>query len=447
MRDLTLLVVDDDPLIHESIAMSLPAGWRKISTQNPSHLPPRGFHCALVDVHLTGNLEKTEGVDVIKKLVKSHPFLEVISMSGHLDRTTMEACIRAGSSRFLPKPIAPEELAMLLNKVSALFEIRGAHGSEDSSLWVGSSSASQRVLKQIAQLKNEGGPVLIEGETGTGKEVTAQLLHLQERRGPFISVNVSALPENLFESEIFGHVKGAFTGADRDKVGLVEAAHGGDLFLDEIEALPLNLQAKLLRFLESGEGRRVGAQENYFVETRVIAASNRNLEKMVQDGEFREDLLWRLSGKKINLPPLRDRLEDIKELSLHFLKTSNSSFVGQRKLSIDDEAVEALKKHDWPGNLRELKRVIEQASLYAPLPFLRAEDILHWLSRKASISHADHQIDLKDGLANLTNAFEARLIQMALSEYKDIDEVAKVLQISRSSLYKKIKDHNIDWKT
>lgn len=441
MRDLTLLVVDDDPLIHESIAAALPKGWRKISTQSALNLPPRGFHCALVDVHLSGDLQKTEGVDVIKKLNKNHPFLEVISMSGHLDRTTMEACIKAGASRFLPKPISPDELSVLLNKVSALFEIRGLENSQASHLWVGSSSASQKVLRQIAQLKNEGGPVLIEGETGTGKEVTAQLLHLQERRGPFISVNVSALPENLFESEIFGHVKGAFTGAEKDKVGLVEAAHGGDLFLDEIEALPLNLQAKLLRFLESGEGRRVGAQENYFVETRVIAASNQNLDKMVLSGTFREDLLWRLSGKKIILPPLRDRLDDIKELAEHFLKSS-----GQRKLSIDDDAIELLKKHEWPGNLRELKRVIEQASLYAPLPYLRATDFESWLSKKAPVSHSAHQVDLNDGLASLLGGFESHLIQTALREYKEIDEVAKVLQISRSSLYKKIKDHNIDWK-
>lgn len=442
MRDLTLLVVDDDPLIHASIEASLPSGWKKLSSQNPNQLPPRGFHCALVDVHLSGSLEKTEGVEVIKKLLKSHPFLEVISMSGHLDRETMEACIKAGASRFLPKPLNPDDLTHVLQKVSALFEIRGSSDAQNSNLWVGSSSSSQKVLKAVAQLKNEGGPVLIEGETGTGKEVTAQLLHLQERRGPFISINVSALPENLFESEIFGHVKGAFTGAEKDKIGLVEAAHGGDLFLDEIEALPLNLQAKLLRFLESGEGRRVGAQENYFVETRVIAASNQNLEKMVQEGSFREDLLWRLSGKKLSLPPLRERLDDLKDLSMHFLKKS-----GARQQSIDDEAIDLLKSHEWPGNLRELKRVIEQTSLYAPLPFLRAIDFEPWLNRKSPVSHSAHHADLRDGLNSLLTSYEAHLIQTALNDHKDIDEVSKVLQISRSSLYKKIKDHQIDWKT
>ncbi len=439
MRDLTLLVVDDDPLIHESISLSLPEGWRKISTQNPKNLPPRGFHCALVDLHLSGNMDKQEGVEVIRTLLKTHPFLEVIAMSGDLDRALMEACIKAGATRFLPKPVDPEDLTSILSKVSALFEIRGPVQSPH---WVGESDASQKALRQIAQLKGEGGPVLIEGETGTGKEVSAQLLHLQEKRGPFLSINVSALPENLFESELFGHVKGAFTGADKDKMGLVEAAHGGDLFLDEIEALPLKLQAKLLRFLESGEARRVGGQENYFVETRVIVASNQNLAKMVQEGTFREDLLWRLSGKKINLPPLRDRLDDLGALIQHFISKGD-----YRKLTVDEDAIEELKKHSWPGNLRELKRVVEQAALYAPLPFLRAQDVLPWISAKSSSSPLGAQnLNLSEGLSTLTHQFEGHLIKLALQQIHDIDEVAKTLQISRSSLYKKIKDHQIDWK-
>lgn len=439
MRDLTLLVVDDDPLIHESIALCLPSGWRKISTQSPKDLPPRGFHCALVDMHLTGSLDRQEGLDVIKTLQKSHPFLEIIAMSGDLNRELMESCIKLGASRFLPKPISPVELESILGKVSALFEIRGPGKAP---LWVGSSEISQNALRQVAQLKNEGGPVLIEGETGTGKEVSAQLLHFQEKRGPFISINISALPENLFESELFGHVKGAFTGADRDKIGLVEAAHGGDLFLDEIEALPLHLQAKLLRFLESGEARRVGGHENYFVETRVIAASNQDLKTMVKEGTFREDLLWRLSGKKITLPPLRERLDDMKELVEHFIGQAD-----QRRLSVDDEAIEELKRHSWPGNLRELKRVIEQATLYAPLPFLRAQDIRAWISPQRAGDAVDHQqINLDEGLSSLMNQFESHLIKMALKKINDIDEVAKTLQISRSSLYKKIKDHQIEWK-
>lgn len=442
MRDLTLLVVDDDPIIHEAISQSLPKGWRKLSTQNPQQLPPRGFHCALVDVHLTGNLEKSEGLDVIRKLTRTHPFLELIAMSGNLNRETMESCIKAGASRFLPKPLAPEELQTLLEKVAALFEIRGSLGSGNVPIWVGGGSNSQKVLKQIAQLKNEGGPILIEGETGTGKEVTAQLLHLQERRGPFISINVSALPENLFESELFGHVKGAFTGAEKDKMGLVEAAHGGDLFLDEIEALPLNLQAKLLRFLESGEARRVGGQDNYFVETRVITASNKNLDKMVQEGSFREDLLWRLSGKKISLPPLRERKADLPDLARHFLKQGT-----RRSLSLEDEALDTLSQHDWPGNLRELKRVIEQAALHAPLPYLRSEDITNWISVTRPIAHSPRTLDLQLGLSSLMNSYESYVIRSALEQHKEIDEVAKVLQISRSSLYKKIKDHEIDWKT
>lgn len=446
MRDLTLLVVDDDSLIHDSLKVIVPKGWRMLSAKSPDLLPPKGFHCALVDVHLTGQLDRTEGVSVIKTLLKTHPQLEVIAMSGHLDRSVMEACIKAGASRFLAKPLDPEDLVLLLKKVEALYKLRAISEVTSQTQWIGSGDASQKILKQIALLQNEGGPILIEGETGTGKEVTAKLLHnQQESTGPFISINMSAVPDALFESELFGHVKGAFTGADKDRIGLVEAAHGGDLFLDEIEALPLNLQAKLLRFLESGEARKVGAHTNYVVETRVIVASNRNLEEMVKKGEFREDLLWRLSGKKIQLPPLRERTEDIPELIQFFLKRSSSKFT-KKTMEIEEEAIETLKSHSWPGNTRELKRWVEHVALHAPLPFIRKQDVVGWLSPKVDGGAGLPSLDLSKGLTQLLGDFESKAIQMALKQFNDIDEAAKTLQISRSSLYKKIKDFNIEWK-
>lgn len=442
MRELTLLVVDDDGLVHESVKIMLPKGWRMLSARSPNLLPPKGFHCALVDVHLTGQLDRTEGVGVIRTLLKSHPQLEVIAMSGHLDRPIMEACIKAGASRFLPKPLNAEELSLLLQKVENLFQLRSA-GSESSKVqWIGTGPSSQAVLKQIALLQNEPGPILIEGETGTGKEVTAKLLHNhKDSKGPFVSVNVSALPESLFESELFGHIKGAFTGADKDRMGLVEAAHGGDLFLDEIEALPLNLQSKLLRFLESGEARKVGAHENYIVETRVIAASNKNLDEMVKKGEFREDLLWRLKGKKIQLPPLRERTEDLPELIQFFLKRNS-----QRQMDLEADAIEVLKAHTWPGNTRELKRWAESIALYAPLPFIRKADVTMGLAAKIATEGSLPTLDLTRGMEFLLNEYESKVIQTALKQYNDIDDAAKALQISRSSLYKKIKDFGIDWK-
>lgn len=248
------------------------------------------------------------------------------------------------------------------------------------------------------------------------------------------------MPENLFESEFFGHVKGAFTGADQNKMGLAEAASGGDLFLDEIEALSPPLQAKLLRFLETGEIRRVGSKDSVQVQTRVIAATNRNLNQLVGEGKFREDLLWRLSGKKIVLPPLRERPEDVAELARHFLSKDK-----YRKKDIGDDAMQVLREYHWPGNVRELKRVCEQLILIAPLPVLRREDVLSVI-RPPAQGLAPATFDFSRGLSELVNEFEAQIIQKALLQQNDIDEVARLLKISRSSLYKKIKDHGIQWR-
>jgi len=296
------------------------------------------------------------------------------------------------------------------------------------------------VRRQIANMRSENGPVLVEGESGTGKEVVAQLLRQQSPDLPFITVNVAAIPENLFESEIFGHVRGSFTGADQNKIGLAEAAHGGFLFLDEIEALALPLQAKLLRFLESGEIRRIGAKDNLKLNVNVIAATNRNLEQMVRDGKFREDLLWRLSAKKILLPPLRERKQDIVELAKFFL--AQDKF---RKKDLSTDAVQAMTEYNWPGNVRELRRVCEQLAILSPLPVIRREEVVGIIQPKFEGDEAT-PVDFSLGLEKIVNAYEARLLNQALKTYNDIDEVARVLQISRSNLYKKIKDYNIDWR-
>lgn len=441
MKDLVLLVVDDDDLVIQSVKLAMPDHWRMMACRNPEHLPERGFHAALVDMHLTGNLNQAEGVDVIRRLSQKHAHLEIIAMSGNLDRQLMEQCLKAGASRFLAKPLSLDEMVLTLDKIEALFLLQGAasRSGQPGVRWVGNSSTSQNIQRQIAQLRHEAGPILIEGESGTGKEVTAQLIHSQQVGTPFVVINVASVPENLFESEFFGHVKGAFTGADQNKMGLAEAAQGGDLFLDEIEALSLPHQAKLLRFLETGECRRVGAKETVIVQTRVIAATNRNLNQLVSDGKFREDLLWRLNGKKILLPPLREKKEDIPELVRHFLGQDKT-----RKKDIGDDAMQALKDYPWPGNVRELKRVCEQLILIAPLPVIRREDVLRVIHPPAPTANGSlGSVDLSRGLSELVNEYESQIIQKALDTKNDIDEVARLLKISRSSLYKKIKDHGI----
>jgi DNA-binding NtrC family response regulator len=441
-RRLKLLVIDDDDLVVSALRMALPAGWRLVHSSDPLHAPKGNFTAALVDMHLTGNLKKAEGVDLIKALNDQDPHLEIVAMSGDLDRDLMEACLRAGASRFLAKPLGPEEFILTLEKIEALVLLRDAAirpaGRRKS--WIGSSQASRTALRSIASLRGEAGPILLEGESGTGKEVAAQLIHEQDGMGrPFVTLNVAALPENVFESEFFGHVRGAFTGADQNKMGLSEAAHGGDLFLDEIEALPSTQQAKLLRFLESGEIRRVGSKDSIRIQTRVIAATNQNLESMVREGKFREDLLWRLNGKKLTLPPLRERREDIKELVHFFLQSERP----RRNKSIEQDAIDALASHNWPGNIRELKRVCEQLSLYSPLPIIRSEDVRRILPVTVRESHGG-ALDLTLGLNVLIANHEAGIVRAALERNSDIDQTAALLQISRSSLYKKIKDYNIE---
>ncbi len=439
----SLLIVDDDPLIHESIKVVVPEAWKVFSVRNFEDVNySRFYHAAFVDMHLTGDLSKAQGPSVIKKLSQSDPQLEIVAMSGDLSRELMETCLRSGAQKFLGKPLHPEEVLLTLEKIEALWLLRNYEPSTTArARLVGKSLVVQQLIKEVSAMRGEVNPILIEGETGTGKEVIARILNQQEGNRPFITINVSSIPENLFESEMFGHLRGSFTGAEQNKIGLIEAAHGGDLFLDEIEALPQSMQAKLLRFMELGEIRKVGAKENQFVKVRVIAATNRSLEEMVRRGEFREDLLYRLKGKKILLPPLRERKDDIPLLAQYFLESERP----KKNKSFAEDGFEALIAYSWPGNVRELKRVCEQLNLVSPLPILRREDVNALIqpntSRSGSLD-SDH-LDYSEGLAKLIEAYEASLIKSCLKKTKDIDEACGLLKVSRSNLYKKIKDYGL----
>jgi DNA-binding NtrC family response regulator len=441
---LKLLFIDDDDLIVQSVKMLLPSNWRMVHSLSLKNLDANSFDAAFVDMHLTPQalkLKAPEGLKIIHDLNQQNPHLEIVAISGDLDRDLMESCLQNGASRYLAKPLAPEEFKLVLEKIEALILLKNAthRAFQTSQAWMGSSSKSNEVRKQIAALQNESGPILIEGESGTGKEVAAHLIHGPKSEKPFIAVNIAAIPEKLFESEMFGHVRGAFTGADQNKIGLAEAASGGDLFIDEIEALPLALQPILLRFLESGEIRRVGGKDNIKINVRVIVATNQNLNQMVKEHKFRDDLLWRLNGKKIVLPPLRERKEDIRELAEYFLQKEKP----RRNKSLAEDAHIALSEYHFPGNVRELKRICEQLSLYSPLPIVRKDDVANCLPRTVSQGILE-QIDFKIGLNEVMQSYEARIIAQAIKLYPDIDELAHVLKVSRSNLYKKLKDHNIE---
>ncbi len=441
IREFSLLFVDDDPLLHQSLKLIVPKQWRVISCQDPNLVPfDKFFHLAFVDMHLTKNSTKPEGLDVIKKLSELQPQLEIIAASGDFDREIMEKSLKNGAQRYLLKPWQVDEVHSILEKAEALWYLRNVSQTNRETTWVGQSQISQDLKRILARLKSETTPVLIEGETGTGKEVVARILHEQENERPFIPVNIAAIAENLFESEMFGHVKGAFTGADQTKIGLIEAAHGGDLFLDEIEEFPLQHQAKLLRFFESGEIRKVGAKDSQKVQTRIIAASNKPLDVMVKEGKFREDLYFRLNSQKIQLPPLKARLDDIQVLAEFFLEKQKPRY----NKTLTQDGIETLKSYNWPGNVRELKRVCEQLALTSPLPLIRSEDVARWVKPSTgAISLATEKFDFTVGLNKLVENFEASVIQNCLDLETDMEKAAQMLDVSKSNLYKKIKEYNL----
>lgn len=442
-QKLNLLVVEDDTNLATSLRLLAPAGYKVFVAQKSGLIPEHVFfHAALVDMHLeVVPPEPADGLAVVQKLVKKNPQVEVVAMSGNLDRNLMEKAIQAGAQRFLAKPLSADELNAVLEKIEAHWHLRFAafDNQRTHTQLTGSSAATEELRKTVAHLKGEKAPVLIEGATGTGKDVVARLLNRQEGSRPYISVNCAALTENLFESEFFGHLKGSFTGAEGNKVGFAEAAHGGDLFLDEIEALPLSQQAKLLRFLESGEIRKVGAKDVQHVEVRVIAASNIPLPQLVAEKKFREDLYFRLSAHRIGILPLRERPQDIPDIARQFLELERP----RRNKIFDDSALRVLQKYEWPGNVRELKRVCEQLVLVSPLPVIRDIDVERLLSRTAASAAAVFAEDCEQSLDSFLRGQEKKFIQYCLSQTKDIDKCCDLLKISRSSLYKKIKELEI----
>ena len=441
-RTLNLLIVEDDQNLASSIKLLAPEGFKIFIAQKPSLIPDHVFfHAALIDMHLeSAPPDLADGLQVIEKLLVKNPQTEIIAMSGNLDRKMMEKAIQKGAHKFLAKPLSAEELSSILLKIEAYWNLRSSliDFQKNKVHLIGSSTETENLRKQISLLKGEYSPILIEGETGVGKDVVSQLINQQEDSRPYICVNCSAISENLFESEFFGHVKGSFTGADSNKIGYAEAAHGGDLFLDEIEALPLTQQAKLLRFIENGEVKKVGSKDSIKVDVRIIAASNVPLKELILQKKFREDLYFRLSAHQINILPLRDRKNDIEEIS--------KAFIGLDKIrhhkTFDSTAIDELKKYNWPGNVRELKRVCEQLSLTSPLPFIRDIDVNKIISPAVTNSN---QLNVENlSLSEFLTQQEKIYIEGQLIKCNhDIDLCSEKLKISKSNLYKKLKDLGI----
>ena len=397
------------------------------------------YDCILVDLDMPGRT----GLEVIARAKQLSPDTEAIVLTGKSSLETAVGALRQGAFDYLTKPCKLLDLDALLHRVAEKRQLTNKYRAlqqrlrrlEGSSELIGESAGMMLVRRLIAKVAPTNSTVLIVGETGTGKELVARALHDQSLRAemPFVPINCGALPENLIESELFGHRKGAFTGAEEHRIGLFEVAHGGTLLLDEIGELPKSMQAKLLRFLESGEVRRVGDNDAFTCDVRVICATNRRLDAMVADGEFREDLWFRVNTFEIPLPSLRERIDDIRLLARH-LAVRNGDPAGCDDEIFTPEALAALEQHTWPGNVRELANVIEHALILCDGKPIRPEHLPQRFASRPSLA-----VTAKAAVAVNLRDLEMQAIQEALDRHSgNKPRAAEELGISLKTLYNKL---------
>jgi DNA-binding NtrC family response regulator len=386
--------VDDEKSLQEFMRSELPRLGHDVTVCPDGRaalkvLEKSTFDVAILDLRMPG----LTGIDVLEHLKQVAPDTEAVMMTGHASMETAIDAMRLGAFDYITKPCKLSELEALLSKVAEKRELKHKNlalqsrvqSAEGPTVLVGKSPPMIGVHRLIATVAPTDSTVLILGETGTGKELAARTLWQQSKRAdmPFVPVNCGALSENLVESELFGHRKGSFTGADRDHKGLFEVANGGTLFLDEVGELNKNIQVKLLRFLESGEIRRVGETEPFRTDVRVLCATNRDLRTMIASDDFREDLYFRINTFEIRLPPMRERRADIPDLARHLLSRAARRPVEQIADLLSPEAVDVLLEHEWPGNVRELANVMEHAYIIAGGHMITAEHLPHNIRAKA----------------------------------------------------------------
>lgn len=384
-KSLRVLFADDEVSLQEMISLELPRYGYEVNVCPDgitalAVLERESFDCMIVDLDMPGMY----GTEVMKKAKEIYPDLEVIIMTGKSSTDSAISAVKHGAFDYLTKPCKLVELDKILTKVANTCEQkrkiqalqRQLERAEGKREMVGKSSGIQTLRSLISRVAPTNSTVMILGETGTGKELVARAIHQQSHRAemPFVAINCGALPESLIESELFGHRKGAFTGADDHRAGLFEMAHGGTIFLDEIGELPKSMQAKMLRVLESREVRRVGENTSTPVDVRVVCATHRNLFQMVQAGDFREDLMYRINTFEVHVPALRDRLEDLAELVNHLVERFRPGLQRTGNPVCTENALHLLRSHSWPGNVRELANVIEHALILCDqLPI----DVIH----------------------------------------------------------------------
>jgi two-component system response regulator AtoC len=446
MKKAKILVVDDETIIRDSLREWLnDAGYEVLTAENGAQalktIEREEPRIVIADLVMPG----MDGIELMKRAKKISPDIEVIITTAYGSIPTAITAIREGAYDYIQKPFCPERTEILIEKLverqRLIEENLSLHQKlEDRYRFeniIAKSPRMQQVIEAIKVVATSNATVLITGETGTGKELVARAIHSQSlRRGkPFVAVSCAALPESLLESELFGHEKGSFTGAYAQKKGKFEFAHRGTLFLDEIGEMSANIQVHLLRVLEEKEFSRVGGNEPTKVDVRVISATNREIKEAVAKGQFREDLYYRLNVVNIELPPLRERREDIPLLAQLFLK--KFTLENNKEISgFSAEATDFLLRYDWPGNVRELENAIERAIILAQKPVIGIDDL-------PQQTLAARSITLEKNLRQV----EKNHIMNVLAQTKgNYTEAAKALGISRMTLYNKAKAYGINVK-
>jgi DNA-binding NtrC family response regulator len=439
----TVLLVEDDPSVRSTISTFLDLegfGVEAVSSTNEAmeRLAARSYPIVLSDIYI----DSRTGLDVLDAARRSNPAVKVILMSGRGSMETVMAATRGGAFEYLAKPFELDDLMAVLRRAEQ--EISGLPDEDDEDFdpeeplvteMIGSSAKMIDIYKTVSRVAPTDALVLIEGETGTGKELIARMIHENSLRSnaPFVPVDCASLAPTLIESELFGAMRGAYTGADRDRTGVFEAAHLGTVFLDEIGEIDLNFQLKLLRFLQEKEIRPLGSNKPKKVDVRILAATNKNLRKMVDEAKFREDLWYRLDVVRINVPALRERTGDVPLLAGAFLKRYNERYSLETRLT--ESGMRALADHTWPGNVRQLQHMMERLVILAQGGRITDEAVYE------AVRSSSPREQVTESLAD-TEAEQIRKVLAATGGNKS--RAARILGIERKTLYRKLERMELD---
>lgn len=438
-----ILFADDEHNLQELMRSELPRMGYSVTVcpdglTAVAALEKEPFDCLLVDLNMPG----MNGMEVIERAKSLYPDTEAIIMTGKPSQETAIAAVRNQVFDYLTKPCRLADIAMILGRVAErrnhkkqmmAMQLRVRRAEGDNQL-IGNHSSMQTVKRLIERVAPTDSSVLIRGETGCGKELVAKAVHEHSRRADqaYVAINCGALPENLIESELFGHCRGAFTGADAARQGLFEVADGGTVFLDEIGELPLSMQAKLLRVLETGDIRRVGDNQTVHVNVRIVCATHRDLEEMVEKGTFREDLMFRINTFEIRIPPLRERVSDLDALADHLLRRHRAD-AKPGQVIIDDETRALLRAHVWPGNVRELANVLEHAAILCDQLPITPEHLPRQFGQRQL------RKELRDAGPMSLREWELMAIEQAIKRHEgNKPAAAEELGVSLKTLYNKL---------